>query len=85
MKNYCIVKRPETEIAESIRRFIYSEIASLHFFEQSEIAPICVTDSSRAVWTQSLFAAKIVAEQHVFTKCEYGLRYIFQNCVNKNI
>ena len=57
MKNYRKVKRPETEVAESIRRFIYFEIATLHFFEWSEIAPICVTDSIRAVWTQSLSAA----------------------------
>ena len=57
VKNYRKVERPETEVAESIRRFIYSEIAMLHFFEWSEIASICVTDSIRAVWTQSLSAA----------------------------
>ena len=60
MKNYRKVKRPETEIAESIRRFIYSEITSLHISEQSGIAPICVTDSIRAVWIRSLSTAKIV-------------------------
>ena len=59
VKNYRKVKRPETEVAESIRRFIYSEIATLHFFGRSGIAPICVrTDSIRAVWTQSLSTAK---------------------------
>ena len=57
VKNYRKVNRPETEVAESIRRFIYSEIATLHFFEWSEIASICVTDSIRAVWRQSLSAA----------------------------
>ena len=49
VKNYRKVKRPETEVAGSIRRFIYSKIAMLHFFEWSEIAPICVMDSIRAV------------------------------------
>ena len=57
MKNYRKVKRSETEVAESIRRFIYSQIATLHFFEWSKIASICVTDSIRAVWTQSLSTA----------------------------
>ena len=51
VKNYNQAKRPETEVAESIRRFIDSEIAMLHFLEQSRIAPIGVTNSIRAVWT----------------------------------
>ena len=46
VKNYQKVKKPETEIAESIRRFIYSEITSLHFFKQSGISPICVRIAS---------------------------------------
>ena len=50
VKNYREVKRPKTEIAESIRRFIYSEITLLNLFEGSGIAPICVTDSIRAVY-----------------------------------
>ena len=60
--NYRKVKRPETEIAASVRRFIYSEITLLHFFEWSRVAPICVTDSIRAVWTLSLSTAKIVSD-----------------------
>ena len=76
VKNYRKDKKPETEIAESIRRFIYSEITSFHFFERSGIAPICVTDSIRAVWTRSLSAAKIVSEQHLFAKCEWSKKYI---------
>ena len=75
MKNYRKVKRSETEIAESIRRFIYSEITSLHIFEQSGIAPVCVTDSIRAVWTRSISAAKIALERHLFAKCEHDLNY----------
>ena len=51
VKNYRKVKRPEAEVAEIIRRFTYSESTTLHIFEQSRIAPICVTDSIRAVWT----------------------------------
>ena len=85
VKNYGKVKRPETEIAESIRRFMYPEITSLHNFERSGIAPICVTDSIRAVWTRSLSAEKIFSERHLFAKCEHGLKYIFQNCANKNV
>ena len=76
---------PETEVAKSTRRFIYSEIATLHFFERSGIAPICVTDSIRAVWTRSLSAAKIVSERHLLAKYEHGLKYILQNCLNKNV
>ena len=83
VKNYRKVKKPETEIAESIRRFIYSEITSLHFFDRSGIAPICVTDSIRAVWTRRLSAAKTVSEQHLFAKCEHGPKNIFHNCVNE--
>ena len=85
VKNYRKVKKSETEIAESITRFIYSEITSLHFLEPSGIAPICVTDSIRPVWTRSLSAAKIVSEQHLFAKCEHGPKKICQNCVNKNV
>ena len=85
MKNYRKVKRPETEVAESISRFIYSKIAVLHFFDWSGIAPICVMDSIRAVWTRSLSTAKIVSEQHLFAKCKHVLKYILQNCVNKNV
>ena len=85
VKNYHKVKRPETKVAESIRRFIYSEITMLHFFEQSGIAPICVTDSIRAVWTRSLPAAKIVSERHLFAKGEPNLKYILENCVKKSI
>ena len=58
VKSYRKVKRPETEIAERIGRFIYSEITLLHLFERSGIAPTCVTDSIRSVWTRSLSAAK---------------------------
>ena len=54
-------------------------------FEQSGIAPICVMDSIRAVWRLSQSTAKVVSKQHLFTKCEFGLKYIFQNCVNKNV
>ena len=43
---------------------MYSEIALLHFFEQSGIALIDVTDSIRAIWTRSLSATKIVSERH---------------------
>ena len=75
VKNYRKVKRSETEIAESIRRFIYSEITSPHIFERSGIAPVCVMDSIRAVWTRSLSAEKIVSERHLFAKCENGLKY----------
>ena len=85
VKKYRKGKRPETEVAESIRRFTYSEIATLYFFERSGIGPICVTDSIRAVWTRSLSAAKLVSERHLFAKCEHGLKYIPQNCVNKNV
>ena len=68
VKNYCKDKRSETEVAESIRRFIYPKIATLHFFEQSGIAPICVTYTIRAVWTGRLSAAKLVSEWHLFAK-----------------
>ena len=44
-----------------------------------------VTDSIRAVWTRRLSAAKIVSERYLFLKCGYGLKYIRQNCVNKNV
>ena len=33
----------------------------------------------------SLSIAKIALEQHLFAKREHGLKYIFQNCVNKKI
>ena len=57
MKSYCKVKRPETDVAESIQKVYLSEITMLHFFEWSKIAPICVMDSIRAVWAQSLSTA----------------------------
>ena len=57
VKNYRKVKRPETEVAESIRRFIYPKSLCSTYFEWSKIAPICVMDSIRAVWTQSLSTA----------------------------
>ena len=60
VKNYRKVKRPETEVAESIRRFIYSEIDTLHYFEWSKITSICVTDSIRAVWTQSPYCSDAI-------------------------
>ena len=82
MGNYRKVKMPETEVAESIRWFIYSEITLLHFFERSGMAPISATDSIRAVWTRSISARKIVSERYLFAKCEHGLKYILQNCVN---
>ena len=85
MKNYRKAKRPETEFAESIRRFVYSEITMLYYFERSGIAHICVTDSIRAVWTRILSIAKIVLERHLFAKCEHGLKNILQNCVDKNV
>ena len=77
VKNYHKVKRPETEVAESIIRFIYSKIATLYFFELSGVAPICVTDSIRTVWTRSVSAANIVSEQHLFTKCGHGLSKVY--------
>ena len=83
MKSYCKVKKPETEVAEGIRKFIYSEIATLRFFERSGIALTCFMDSIRAVWTRSLSTAKIFSEQHLFTKCEHGLRYRHRNSMNK--
>ena len=29
--------------------------------------------------------AKIVLEWHLLARCEHGLKYVFQNCVNKNV
>ena len=50
---------------------MYSEIASLHFFERSAVALIYVTDSIRAVWTRNLFVTKIVSQLHLSAKCEH--------------
>ena len=41
------------------------EIALLHFFERSGIDPICVTNSTRAVWT------RILSQQKLFRNCIY--------------
>ena len=48
VKTYRKVKRPEAEVAENIRRFIYSEIALFHFFELTGIALSYVADSLSA-------------------------------------
>ena len=72
MKNYRKVKRPETKVAESIRRFTFLSGAKLLLF--------VLWNSIRAVWKQSPSRAT-----NLFAKCEHGLKYILQNCVNKNV
>lgn len=42
------------------------------FRAECGIAPICVADTTRAVWTQRLSAAKIVSGRHIPVKCEHG-------------
>ena len=45
------LKGLKTEVAQSVRSFIYFEFALLHLFERGGIAPIYLPDSIRAVWT----------------------------------
>lgn len=58
-------------VAQTLR--IHSEITLLHFFEWSGIDPIYAADSTRVVWTQSLWATKIVSKRHLSGKCEHGV------------
>ena len=80
VKNSHKVERSEKELTDSIRRFIYSEMASFQFFEWSEIDPVCVTDSVRAVWKRSLYITKIFSQWHLLAKCQHG--HILQNGVS---
>ena len=52
---------------------IHSEITLSHLFEQSGIDPAYAADSTRVVWTQSLWTTKIILKQHVSGKCEHGI------------
>ena len=72
VKNSRKVERSEKELTDSIRRFLYSEMAFFQFFEWSEIDPVCVTDTVRAVWKRSLYATKIFSQRHLLAKCQHG-------------
>ena len=75
IKNYCKVKRPETEVAESIQKVYLSEIATLcSTFLSGAKLPLFV------LWIASeQYGHKAYPQQrHLFAKCEHGLKYNFR-------
>ena len=73
VKNYRKVKRPETEVAESIRRFIYPKSLCSTFLSGAKLLLFVLWIASEQ------YGHKAYPQQwHLLAKCEHGLKYNFR-------
>ena len=65
VKNYCKAKRPETEVAESIRRFIYPKSLCVTFWSGAKLLLFVLWIASEQYGHKAY-----PQERHLFAKCE---------------